>query len=82
MRLPTFTPRGRSPPRANYRRRRTRRDAVGEADTEGLTSEDERSQLQRVFDSRLIWPGSAEPGLDAREAARGVAEFYRFPGWS
>jgi hypothetical protein len=41
----------------------------------------ERKQLKRIFREQILKVGSPYPSLDAREAARGVAEYYRFPGW-
>lgn len=41
-----------------------------------------RQKIERVYRGRIIERGAAEPSLDARETARGVAEFYVLPGWS
>jgi hypothetical protein len=41
----------------------------------------ERKKLKRIFRERELAVGSAYPSLDSRETARGVAEYFRFPGW-
>ncbi|HSV16356.1 MAG TPA: hypothetical protein VLI90_18980 [Tepidisphaeraceae bacterium] len=41
----------------------------------------EQKQLKRIFREQILKVGSPYPSLDARETARGVAEYYRFPGW-
>jgi hypothetical protein len=46
------------------------------------TDEEERRSITRIYASRLIEVGADEPSLDGRETARGVAEFFGFPGWS
>jgi hypothetical protein len=45
-------------------------------------SEQERRDIERIYRGNLIEVGAFEPSLDAREAARGVAEFFKVPGWS
>lgn len=45
-------------------------------------SEKERREIGRIYRENLIEVGACEPSLDAREVARGVAEFFKFPGWS
>ena len=45
-------------------------------------SEDDRREIERVYRAHLVEVGAFEPSLDAREAARGVAKFFRLPGWS
>jgi len=42
----------------------------------------EVEEFKRIWRERIISPGNREPSVDAREAARKVAEFYRLPGWS
>ena len=42
----------------------------------------ERQTIKAVFEGHLIEVGSVYPQLDARETARGVADFYRLPGWN
>ena len=44
-------------------------------------SDEQRQNLARVYREQKVTPGSSEPSLEARETARGVAKFYRFPGW-
>lgn len=46
------------------------------------TNEEERRKIQRIYANHIIELGADEPSLDGRETARGVAEFFRFPGWS
>jgi hypothetical protein len=40
-----------------------------------------RAELERIWRDSALAPGQTFPCLDARESARGVAEFYRLPGW-
>ena len=42
----------------------------------------QRHDIIRIYHERLIAPGSFEPSVEAREAARAAASFYRLPGWS
>jgi hypothetical protein len=41
----------------------------------------ERKKVKRIFREGKLAVGSAYPSLDSRETARGVSEYYRFPGW-
>ena len=43
--------------------------------------EDEKREMERIWQDAEIRPGQIEPGLDARECARKVAEHFRLPGW-
>ena len=45
-------------------------------------SEEERREIERIYRGKIIEVGAFEPALEARESARGVAEFFRLPGWS
>ena len=47
-----------------------------------IQEESYQEELRRIWRERELLPGRTDPGIDARETARGVAEFYRFPGWS
>jgi hypothetical protein len=44
-------------------------------------SDQERQELERIWRNAEIRPGRTEPGVDARECARGVAAYFHFPGW-
>ena len=46
-----------------------------------LESDDERRELERLWQDAEIQHGRVEPALDARKCARGVAEYFGFPGW-
>jgi hypothetical protein len=39
-------------------------------------------ELERIWREEEIAIGSAEPGMDARECAWKIAEYYEFPGWA
>ncbi|MBI5568804.1 MAG: hypothetical protein HY914_02565 [Desulfomonile tiedjei] len=44
-------------------------------------SDTEKKELRRIWRENDITRGRWDPPVDAREAARKVAEFYRLPGW-
>lgn len=44
-------------------------------------SEEEKLNLERIWQNEELVPDGGEPNIDARESARKVAEFYKFPGW-
>jgi hypothetical protein len=44
-------------------------------------SEEDRRDIERIYREHLIEVGAFIPSLNARETARGVAEFLKFPGW-
>ncbi len=41
----------------------------------------EGHELERIYHDAELAPGRTEPSLNARECARDVAKYYRFPGW-
>ena len=45
-------------------------------------SEEEKSELERIWRETELLPDRLEPSIDARESARKAAQFYHFPGWS
>ena len=45
-------------------------------------SDDEKTELERIWREAELLPNQLEPRIDARESARKAAEFYHFPGWS
>lgn len=47
---------------------------------EGAT-EAEKREYKRIWNDASLAPGQTVPCLDAREAARKVAEYFRLPGW-
>ena len=46
-----------------------------------LDSAEQRHHLERVYQTQSLVVGEPDPGLEAREAARGVATFFNLPGW-
>lgn len=46
-----------------------------------MESEAEKSDLRRIWAEHKLAPGNIYPSIDARESARAVAHYYKFPGW-
>jgi hypothetical protein len=51
------------------------------AELEYIDSPDEQQKLKEVFQNHLLISGEDTPRVDARERARDIAKYYRFPGW-
>jgi hypothetical protein len=47
-----------------------------------VQSDDEKRELERIWQEEELVPDRNEPIIDARETARKVARFYDLPGWS
>lgn len=48
---------------------------------EEANSDDERQDIQRIFDEQILEIDAWIPMIDARESARAIAEYYNLPGW-
>ena len=44
-------------------------------------TEEEKLNLERIWEDEELEPDCQEPNIDARESARKAAEFYKLPGW-
>ncbi|HEX4084602.1 MAG TPA: hypothetical protein VHY22_06825 [Chthoniobacteraceae bacterium] len=44
-------------------------------------TEEEKHEFERIWRDTELLPGRTEPSIDARESAREIACYYKFPGW-